>query len=93
MGVGTLSEDFQVQMMKLLNETFSKLSTAIGDNKYTDIKTDWPKFSGDSKKFRAWHLAIRGVRRLHEICMTREPTPLLRSSAFLMVLLTRTTNN
>jgi hypothetical protein len=61
MGVGTLSEDFQVQMMKLLNETFSKLSTAIGDNKYTDIKTDWPKFSGDSKKFRAWHLAIRGV--------------------------------
>jgi hypothetical protein len=57
-GVGTLSEDFQVQMMKLLNETFSKLSTAIGDNKSMDVKTDWPKFSGDSKKFRAWHLAI-----------------------------------
>jgi hypothetical protein len=58
MGVGTSSEDFQVQMMKLLNETFSKLFTAIGDNKSMGVKTDGPKFSGNSKKFRAWHLAI-----------------------------------
>jgi hypothetical protein len=58
MGAGTLPNlDFQTQMMQLLNETFSKLSTAIGDSKSMDTKTDWPKFSGDSEKFRAWHLA------------------------------------
>jgi hypothetical protein len=57
-GASTSSENFQVHMMTLLNETFSNLSTALADNKSTDVKTDWPKFSGDSKKFRAWHLAI-----------------------------------
>jgi hypothetical protein len=57
-GASTSSENFQIHMMKLLNETFSKLSTALADNKSMDVKTDWPKFSGDSKKFRAWHLAI-----------------------------------
>ncbi len=43
--------------MKLLTESFSKLSTVLAD-KQMDTKTDWPKFAGDSKKFRAWYLAI-----------------------------------
>jgi hypothetical protein len=51
------SVDFQVQMMTMLNETFNKLSTVLSD-KGTDMKGDWPKFSGDSKKFRSWYLAI-----------------------------------
>jgi len=51
------SVDFQVQMMTMLNETFNKLSTVLSD-KGTDMKGDWPKFSGDSEKFRSWYLAI-----------------------------------
>lgn len=43
--------DFQAQMMLILNETFSKLSMVIIDSK--SMKTDWPKFSGDLKKFKA----------------------------------------
>jgi hypothetical protein len=27
-------------------------------DKMSDVKSDWPKFLGDSKKFRAWYLAI-----------------------------------
>jgi len=52
------SLDFQAQMMVLLNDTFSKLSTVIGDLKGSDTKSEWPKFSGDLKKFRSWYLAI-----------------------------------
>jgi hypothetical protein len=51
-------QDFQAQMMMMLNDTFSKLSTVIVDSKSVDTKSDWPKFSGDSKKFKAWYLAI-----------------------------------
>ncbi len=51
------TNDVQTQMMLMLTETFSKLSTALVD-KTSDTKSDWPKFSGDSKKFRAWYLAI-----------------------------------
>jgi len=51
------STDMQTQMMYLLTESFSKLSTALLD-KSSDTKSEWPKFSGDSKKFRSWYLAI-----------------------------------
>jgi hypothetical protein len=52
-----INSDTQTQMMKLLTDSFSKLSTVLAD-KQMDTKTDWPKFAGDSKKFRAWYLAI-----------------------------------
>jgi hypothetical protein len=51
------TNDVQTQMMLMLTETFSKLSTALVD-KTSDMKSDWPKFSGDSKRFRAWYLTI-----------------------------------
>jgi hypothetical protein len=51
------NKDVQTQMMMMLTETFSKLSTVLVD-KTSDTKSDWPKFSGDSKKFWAWYLAI-----------------------------------
>jgi hypothetical protein len=47
----------QTKMMLMLTESFSKLTNAIGE-KTTDTKSDWPCFSGDHKKFRAWHLSI-----------------------------------
>ena len=50
--------DFQNQIMVLLNETFSKLTTVISDSKGAGTKSDWPKFAGDPKKFRSWHHAI-----------------------------------
>jgi hypothetical protein len=48
---------FQAQMLQMLNDTFSKLSTVLSDSK-NDTKTEWPKFSGDISKFRDWYLAI-----------------------------------
>jgi hypothetical protein len=51
------TNDVQTQMMMMPMETFSKLSTVLVD-KTSDTKSDWPKFSGDSKNFRAWYLAI-----------------------------------
>jgi len=64
--------DFQTQMLAVLNNTFSQLSTVISDtssilldaksamteSKSSKIKSDWIKFSGDSKKFRSWYLAV-----------------------------------
>lgn len=63
---GTMSPvDFQTQMLALLNNTFSQSTTvindtktAIGEAKTSDSKSDWPKFSGDTKKFRHWYLGI-----------------------------------
>jgi len=52
------SSDFQTQLMTMLTETFSKLTTVMSDSKSTESKSDWPKFSGDTKKFRHWYLAI-----------------------------------
>jgi hypothetical protein len=49
--------DVQTNLMMMLTESFSKLSTVLVD-KTSDMKSDWPKFLGDSKKFRAWYLAI-----------------------------------
>jgi len=45
-------------MMVMLNNTFSKLSTALVENKSQEPKSEWPKFLGDSKKFCSWYLAI-----------------------------------
>jgi hypothetical protein len=53
----TTNPDPQVQMMLMLTESFSKLTSVLGD-KTGDSKNDWPKFSGDSKKFREWILSI-----------------------------------
>jgi hypothetical protein len=41
----------------MMTESFAKLSTALTD-KSQETKTDWPKFSGDIKKFKAWYLSI-----------------------------------
>jgi hypothetical protein len=64
--------DFQTQMLAVLNDTFSKLSSVISDtssilqdtksaiseSKSSEAKTEWMKFSGDPKKFRQWYLSI-----------------------------------
>jgi len=50
-------QDFQNQMLILLNTTFSKLTTVL-DTKSSDVKSEWPKFGGDVKKFKSWRLAI-----------------------------------
>jgi hypothetical protein len=66
----TSSSDPRTQMMLLFANSFSKFSTVLTDNQETlaklssaltnksDSKAEWPKFSGDQKKFRAWYLAI-----------------------------------
>jgi hypothetical protein len=45
------SQDLQHWMMLMLTESFSKLTTVLVENKTQDTKSDWPKFSGDAKKF------------------------------------------
>lgn len=49
--------DSQTQMMLMLTESFTKLSSSLSD-KTGDTKSEWPKFSGDAKKFHSWYLAI-----------------------------------
>jgi hypothetical protein len=49
--------DIHAQMMLMLTESFSKLSNVLQD-KSLESKTEWPKFSGDPKKFHAWYLSI-----------------------------------
>jgi hypothetical protein len=51
-------QDFQNQMMKMMTDTLSKLSIAVVDGKLADTKSDWLKFSGDPKTFKAWYCAI-----------------------------------
>jgi len=53
----TPTPDLHAQMMLMMAESFSKLSTVLAESK-TDSKSDWPKFSGESRKFRDWYLAI-----------------------------------
>jgi hypothetical protein len=55
--VSSSFSDPQSQMMALMVESFTKLSTALTE-KNTESKSDWPKFSGDVKKFRSWYLSI-----------------------------------
>jgi len=49
--------DMQNNMMSMLTETFTKLTATLSERK-EDSKYEWPKFSGDQKKFRAWYMAI-----------------------------------
>jgi len=49
--------DLHAQMMLMMAESFSKLSSMLAETK-TESKSDWPKFSGESRKFRDWYLAI-----------------------------------
>jgi len=48
--------DVNSQMLMMLTEFFSKLSTVLSEK--SDTKSNWPKFSGDGKKFRSWYLAV-----------------------------------
>jgi hypothetical protein len=50
--------DSNQQVMIMLAESFSKLSSFIIQDKGSETKYDWPKFSGDTKTFKAWYLAI-----------------------------------
>jgi hypothetical protein len=52
------SQDFQEQMMTMMNTTFTKLTTVMSEAKSTESKADWPKFAGDMRKFKPWYLAI-----------------------------------
>jgi hypothetical protein len=52
------SIDTQNQVMLMLAESFTKLSTVMVQEKSSDVKYEWPKFSGDTKLFKAWYLAI-----------------------------------
>jgi len=52
------SLDTNQQVMLMLAESFSKLSSIVTQDKGNDTKYDWPKFSGDTKTFKAWYLAI-----------------------------------
>jgi hypothetical protein len=58
---GMSSVDLQSQMMMMLTESFTKLSTVLvdksQDNKM-EVKSEWPKFAGDIKKFKSWYLSI-----------------------------------
>jgi hypothetical protein len=52
-----ISSDPQANMLLMLAESFTKLTSVLSDK--SDLKSsDWPKFSGDQKKFRAWCLSI-----------------------------------
>jgi hypothetical protein len=46
------------QVMLMLAESFSKLSSVLIVDKGTESKVEWPKFAGDSKLFKGWYLAI-----------------------------------
>jgi len=48
--------DQQTEMMMLFAHSMSKLSSVLSEK--SEPKSEWPKFAGDQKKFRAWHLAI-----------------------------------
>jgi hypothetical protein len=45
--------DFQTQLLTMLNDTFCKLSTTIGETK-SESKSERPKFSGVLKKFMVY---------------------------------------
>ncbi len=46
------SQDSTNQVMLMLADSFSKLSTMMGQEKSNDMKYEWPKFAGDSKNFK-----------------------------------------
>jgi hypothetical protein len=49
--------DLHAQMMLMMAESFSELSSVLAETK-TESKSDWPKFLGESRKFRDWYLTI-----------------------------------
>jgi hypothetical protein len=51
-----LDQDVQSQMLAMLTDSPSKLSSVLSEK--SDSKSDWPKFSGDTKMFCSWYLAI-----------------------------------
>jgi len=55
--VSASNDVFQAQMMQMLNDMFSKLSTVLQDAKNA-TKSEWPKFLGEVSKFKDWYLAI-----------------------------------
>jgi len=60
-GNGMSTTDVQSQMMLMLTESFAKLSNVLGEktqDSKTEVKSEWPKFSGDVKKFKSWYLLI-----------------------------------
>ena len=61
---GLSSSELQNQMILMMTESFSKLSTAFSESK-GDTKTEWPKFNGDTKKFRSWYLGVMTQLSLH----------------------------
>ena len=55
------SNDVQSHMMLMLTESFTKLSIVLGEKTQdhkTEVKSEWPKFAGDVKKFKSWYLLI-----------------------------------
>jgi len=56
---GMSSTDVQSHMMLMLTESFTKLSTILGEKTQdSKVKSDWPKFASDVKKFKSWYLLI-----------------------------------
>jgi hypothetical protein len=51
------TNDVHSQMMLMMAKLFSKLSTVLAETKH-ESKAEWPKFSGETKKFRDWYLSI-----------------------------------
>jgi hypothetical protein len=59
--------DSTQQVMLMLAESFSKLSTLMVQDKSSEPKYDWPKFAGDTKVFKAWYLAIIAQLSLQDL--------------------------
>jgi len=56
--------DVQTQMLAMMAESLSKLSTVISE-KPNETKAEWPEFGGEPKKFKAWYQAIIAQISLH----------------------------
>jgi hypothetical protein len=54
---GLPSNDVQAQLMLMLTESFSKMTTIMAERS-SETKSDWPKLSGDTRKFKSWYLSI-----------------------------------
>jgi hypothetical protein len=52
------TSDTQSQALQLIADSLSKLSMVVTSDKTTVTKMEWPKFSGQAKKFRTWYCTI-----------------------------------
>jgi hypothetical protein len=52
------STDPHGNLMVMMTEAFSKLTTAFTETKSSETKSKWPKFDGTKTKFRSWYLTI-----------------------------------